>query len=157
MVQKLVPVFAKTGGDYSLSLDMSATLDAQMSPDLQSVNATGEIKSANIRIQNIEAFDALAKALNNDNLRKIEAKDVAIRFAIRDGRIATEPFDLKMGDIRINMSGSTGLDQTIDYTAKVALPAGSAGGILESVNVGIGGKQHYGQGGTLLLYFMEPV
>ena len=25
------------------------------------------------------------------------------------------------------------------------------------VNVGIGGKQHYGQGGTLLLYFMEPV
>lgn len=89
---------------------MSATLDAQMSPDLQSVNATGEIKSANIRIQNIEAFDALAKALNNDNLRKIEAKDVAIRFAIRDGRIATEPFDLKMGDIRINMSvrrGST--------------------------------------------------
>lgn len=139
MVQKLVPVFAKTGGDYSLSLDMSATLDAQMSPDLQSVNATGEIKSANIHIQNLEAFDALAKALNNDNLRKIEAKDVAIRFAIRDGRIATEPFDLKMGDIRINMSGSTGLDQTIDYTARVALPAGSTGGILQSVNVGIGG------------------
>ena len=118
---------------------MSASRDAQMSRDLQSVSATGEIKSANIRIQNIEAFDALAKALNNDNLRKIEAKDVAIRFAIRDGRIATEPFDLKMGDIRINMSGSTGLDQTIDYTARVALPAGSTGGILQSVNVGIGG------------------
>ena len=84
MVQKLVPVFAKTGGDYSLSLDMSATLDAQMSPDLQSVNATGEIKSANIRIQNIEAFDALAKALNNDNLRtwlsaSPSATDVSLR------------------------------------------------------------------------------
>ena len=25
------------------------------------------------------------------------------------------------------------------------------------VNVGISGEQHYGQGGTLLLYFMEPV
>ena len=139
MVQQLVPIFAKTGGDYSLSLDLGTSLDAAMSPDLRSLNAAGEIKSANIRIQNIEAFDALAKALNNDNLRKIEAKDVAIRFAIRDGRIATEPFDLKMGDIRINMSGSTGLDQTIDYTARVALPAGSTGGILQSVNVGIGG------------------
>ena len=139
MVQKLVPVFSKTGGDYSLSLDMTTALDAQMSPDLQSVNAAGEIRSANIHIQNLEAFDALAKALNNDNLRKIEAKDVAIRFAIRDGRITTQPFDLKMGDIKINMSGSTGLDQTIDYTAKVALPAGSTGGILQSVNVGIGG------------------
>ena len=110
-----------------------------MSPDLRSLNATGEIRSANIHVQNIEAFDALAKALGNDELRKIEARDVAIRFAIKDGRITTQPFDLKMGDIRINMSGSTGLDQTIDYTAKVALPAGSAGGILESVNVGIGG------------------
>ena len=139
MVQKLVPLFAKTGGDYSLSLDMTAALDAQMSPDLQSVNATGEIKSANIHIQNLEAFDALAKALGNDDLRKIEAKDVAIRFAIRDGRITTQPFDLKMGGINVNMSGSTGLDQTIDYTAKVSLPAGSTGGILQSINVGIGG------------------
>ena len=139
MVQKLVPLFAKTGGDYSLSLDMTTALDPNMEPDLQSLSATGEIKSANIRIQNLEAFDALAKALDNDKLRKIEAKDVAVRFSIRDGRITTQPFDLKMGDIKINMSGSTGLDQTIDYTAKVALPAGSAGGILESVNVGIGG------------------
>ena len=139
MVQKLVPLFAKTGGDYSLSLDMTTALDPNMEPDLQSLDATGEIKSANIRIQNLEAFDALAKALDNDKLRKIEAKDVAVRFSIRDGRITTQPFDLKMGDIKINMSGSTGLDQTIDYTAKVALPAGSAGGILESVNVGIGG------------------
>lgn len=139
MVQKLVPVFAKTGGDYSLSLDMTAALDAQMSPDMQSINATGEIKSANIHVQNLEAFDALAKALNNDNLRKIEARDVAIRFAIKDGRITTQPFDLKMGDIKVTMSGSTGLDQTIDYTAKVALPAGSTGGVLQSVNVGIGG------------------
>ena len=110
-----------------------------MSPDLQTLTATGEIRSANIHVQNIEAFDALAKALNNDDLRKIEAKDVTIRFAIRDGRITTQPFDLKLGSVGINLSGSTGLDQTIDYTARVALPAGSTGGILQSVNVGIGG------------------
>ena len=136
MVQKLVPIFAKTGGDYSLALDMHTLLDSQMSPDLQTLTATGEIKSANIHVQNIEAFDALAKALNNDDLRKIEAKDVAIRFAIRDGRITTQPFDLKLGNVGINLSGSTGLDQTIDYTAKVAIPGGKT---LQSIGVGIGG------------------
>lgn len=139
MVQKLVPIFAKTGGDYSLSLDMRTALDAGMSPDLGSLNATGEIKSSNIQIQNLEAFDALAKALGNDDLRKIEAKNVAIRFAIKDGRVTTQPFDLKMGSVNINLAGSTGLDQTIDYTARVALPSGSTGGVLESINVGIGG------------------
>ena len=136
MVQKLVPIFAKTGGDYSLALDMRTSLDSQMSPDLQTLTATGEIRSANIHVQNIEAFDALAKALNNDDLRKIEAKDVAIRFAIEDGRITTQPFDLKLGNVGINLSGSTGLDQTIDYTAKVAIPGGKT---LQSIGVGIGG------------------
>ena len=139
MVRQLVPIFAKTGGDYSLSLDLSAKLDSTMSPDLQSVDASGEIKSANIRVQNIEAFDALAKALNNDKLRNIEAKDVAVRFAIRNGRITTQPFDLKLGGTDVNLSGSTGLDQTIDYTAKVSMPASATGGVLETLNVKIGG------------------
>lgn len=138
MVQKLVPLFAKTGGDYSLSLNLSTPLDSAMSPILQSLDASGELRSANIRVQNIEAFDALAKALGNDDLRRIEAKDIAIRFTIRDGRIATQPFDLKVGGVKLNMSGSTGLDQSIDYTARVALPAG-AGGVLQSIDVGIGG------------------
>ncbi|MDE5623978.1 MAG: AsmA family protein [Alistipes sp.] len=139
MVQKLVPLFAKTGGDYSLALNMSAALDSAMSPDLQSIDASGEIKSANIRVQNIEAFDALAKALGNDKLRQIEAKDVAVRFAIRNGRVTTQPFDLKLAGTDINLSGSTGLDQTIDYVAKVSMPASVAGGGLETLNVKIGG------------------
>lgn len=139
MIQKLVPIFAKTGGDYSMSLNLSTALDSTMSPDLQSLDATGELRSANIHVQNIGAFDALAKALNNDALRKIEAKDVAIRFVVRNGRITTQPFDLKMGDIKMNLSGSTGLDQSIDYVAKVNLPSGATGGVLQSVNVNIGG------------------
>ena len=136
MVQKLVPIFAKTGGDYSMSLDLSTALDATLSPDLQTLNASGELSSANIEVQNIAAFDALATALNNDKLRKIEAKDVSIRFEVRDGRVYTEPFDLKFGDVAATLSGSTGLDQTIDYTAKVTIPGGQA---LQTLGVNIGG------------------
>ena len=55
---------------------------------------------------------------------------------IKDGRITTQPFDLKMGGVNINLSGSTGLDQTIDYKAKVAVPGGKT---LQSVGVNIGG------------------
>lgn len=138
MVQQLVPIFSKMGGDYSLSLNLSTALDSLMSPELKTLDATGVIRSANIRVQNIDAFDALAKTLGNDNLRRIEARDVAIHFAIHDGRVATQPFDLKMGDILINLSGSTGLDQTIDYTARVALP-GAPGSVLQSIDVEIGG------------------
>lgn len=139
VVQKMVPLFEKIGGTYSLDLALKTALDKTMSPDVQTLNATGEIRSANIRVQNIGVFDALAKTLGDDALRTIEAKDVTIRFIIADGRIATQPFDLKMGKINLTMSGSTGLDQTIDYTAKVALPQGAGAGVLQNINVGIGG------------------
>ncbi len=139
MVRKLVPLFEKTGGNYSLQMDLKTKIDEQMSPVLNSVDAHGQISSASIRLQNIKALDALAKALNSDKLKVIEAENVLIDFAIQQGRITTEPFDLKMGKTKMTLSGSTGLDQTIDYQAKVTLPEGAAGGVLSTVGVGIGG------------------
>lgn len=139
LVQKLVPLFEKTGGNYSLSMNLTTLLDETMSPVMNSVNAHGQLSSASIRLQNIGALDALAKALNSDKLKAIEAENVLIDFTIRDGRISTKPFDLKMGDTKMSLSGSTGLDQTIDYTAKVTLPEGTMKGVLSTVNVGIGG------------------
>ena len=52
----------------------------------------------------------------------------------------TKPFDIKMGDYTMNLSGSTGLDQTIDYRGKITLPA-SAGAVskLGTVDMTIGG------------------
>ena len=138
-VQQLVPLFRKTGGDYSLEMKMAAALDAAMAPDLMSLDAAGVIRSENIRIQNVEAFGKLADALGYDKLRTIESRDVAVRFRIAKGRIATEPFDLRIAGATVNLSGSTGLDQTIDYTARVSLPAEATGGLLSRIDVGIGG------------------
>ena len=139
MVQRIVPLFEKAGGVYSMSLDMKMNLDQAMEPDLMSLDAQGELRSADIHIEQLKAFEVLAKTLGNDALSSIRAKDVVIPFSIRQGRLTTKPFDLKMGDVSLNLSGSTGLDQSIDYTAQVALPASATGGVLSKVNVGIGG------------------
>ena len=44
-VQRLVPLFEKTGGDYSLTLRMNARLQPSMQPDLGTLDARGEIRS----------------------------------------------------------------------------------------------------------------
>ena len=139
MVKSMVPLFAKTGGNYSLKMDLRAMLDETMSPDMQSVNATGELTSANIRLQNIAVLDKLATALHNDKLKAIEAENVLIKFVIRDGKLTTQPFDLKMGSTKLTLGGTTGLDQTIDYTMQVVLPEGAAKGRLSTINAQIGG------------------
>lgn len=139
MVRRIVPVFEKTGGDYSLDLDMNLRLDKNMNPRLQTLDARGVLRSDNIRIQQLKAFDALATALKDDRLRNIEARNVRIPFSIADGRITTQPFDLKIGNINVNLNGTTGLDGTIDYAARIQLPAGTAQGYLQRVNANIGG------------------
>ena len=139
MIKKIVPLFEKTGGDYSMKLDLTSDLTPDLSPVYNSIQATGELSSQNIHLNNVVAFDKLAEALKNDKLKKIEAKDVKIAFTVKDGRVTTKPFDIKMGNINLNLSGSTGLDQTIDYAGKVTLPEGATNGILSTVGLNIGG------------------
>ena len=117
----MVPLFAKTGGNYSITADLNTRLDQQMSPILNSLSAKGSLQSKNIEIQNLEVFDLLANLLQNDKLRKVEAKDIKIAFTITDGRVRTSPFDLKIGNTKLTLAGTTGLDQTIDYTATIDL------------------------------------
>lgn len=136
MIRKIVPLFAKTGGNYSMKFDFTTRMQPDMSPDLMSLNGKGELTSSNIRLQNLEVFDKMGVLLKNDKLKNIEAKDVRVSFAIADGRLATKPFDIKLGDAKVTLAGTTGLDSSIDYTATVNLPVAGA---VNRVNVGIGG------------------
>lgn len=138
LVQKIVPLFEKTGGDYSMSLDLSSRMKSDMSLDYPTLNASGELRSSNIQLQNLDIFEKLSSALNSDKLQSDLARDLVVKFTIANGRLSTKPFDLKMGSTKINLSGSTGLDQTIDYTASVSLP-GKAANLLQEVDVKIGG------------------
>lgn len=138
LIQKIVPLFQKTGGDYSMSLDLAARMKSDMSIDYPTLNATGELRSSNIQLGNLDIFNKLGSALKSDKLQSDLAKDLVVKFAIANGRLSTKPFDLKMGSTKINLSGSTGLDQTIDYTARVSLP-GKAANLLQEVDVKIGG------------------
>ncbi len=121
-----------------MSLDLAARMKSDMSIDYPTLNASGELRSSNIRLGNLEIFDKLGSALKSDKLQSDQAKDLVVKFAIANGRLSTKPFDLKMGSTKINLSGSTGLDQTIDYTARVSLP-GKAANLLQEVDVKIGG------------------
>lgn len=139
MIRQIVPVFAKTGGSYSVKFDLKTPLDETMSPVLNELWANGVLSANDIHIQNLETFDKLATLLKNDKLRNIEAKDIEIPFTIENGLVKTKPFDIKMGNISMNLSGTTGLDQSIDYTAKISLPENTANGYLSNITAKIGG------------------
>ncbi|MBR4118692.1 MAG: AsmA family protein [Bacteroidales bacterium] len=122
VVKEIVPLFAKTGGNFSADIKLSSTLDKDFNPDLNSIVAIGSINSNEITISNIEAFNLIANNLKTDALRNINAVNIRIPFEVKNGKVTTKPFDLKIKDTNINLGGVTGLDQTINYNIVVTLP-----------------------------------
>lgn len=141
MVQKMAPIFENLKGNFSGSINVLTDLDAAMSPVLDTMQGDGSLSTRDLSLSGVKAIDQIADAVKQPSLKEMKVKDMTLDFTIKDGRVETKPFDIKMGDYSLNLSGSTGLDQTIDYSGKIKLPA-SAGNIskLMTLDLKIGGS-----------------
>jgi len=140
-VKKLAPIFENTSGRFSSTMTMSTTLGNNMMPVISTLTGKGVLVSKNLTIKNVKALHTLGSVLKRDELKDPEIEKVSIPFEIKNGRVYTDPFDINIADTKINVEkGSTGVDQTIDYTMKVAIPtSGNAVFKLSKLGVKIGG------------------
>lgn len=141
MVRQIAPIFENLKGTYSGNMTMNTTLDDQLNPNLNTLQANGTISTKNISLSGVTAIDKIADALGKSELKEMTVKDMSVDFTVKDGRLQTNPFDIKLGNYTMNLSGTTGLDQTIDYSGKIKLPE-SAGSLanLSTVDLKIGGS-----------------
>ena len=139
MVSQMVPIFENLSGNFSGKMAVDAELDNTMSPNLETLTANGSLNTRNLNLSGVAIIDQIAEVTGHKELKSLNVKDLNVEFAIQDGRIRTKPFDLKMGNMNLNLSGTTGLDQTIDYAGRLQLPA-SSGATISYVDLKIGGK-----------------
>lgn len=140
MVQQLAPIFAGLKGDFSGSIKVNTQLDDNMSPVINTLTGSGNLSTKDLSLSGVKAIDMVADIVKKPSLKETKVKNLNIEFSIADGRINTKPFDLTLGDYKMNLSGSTGLDQSIDYKGEITIPA-SAGAVsqLGTVDMNIGG------------------
>ena len=139
MIQQMAPIFEKLNGNFSGKIAVDTKLDSLMAPQLNTLTASGSLSTKNLSLANVEVFNKIAEATQREALKDITVKDLNVDFTIQDGRVATKPFDIKMGGTTLSLNGSTGLDQTIDYTGTLKLSDAGASGI-SSIPLKIGGK-----------------
>ncbi|WP_418307213.1 AsmA-like C-terminal region-containing protein [Phocaeicola coprophilus] len=139
LVQQLAPIFAGLKGNFSGNLQIDTPLDATMSPVMSAVQGKGALSTKDLSLSGVKFIDQVADIVKKPSLKEIKVKDLNIDFEIKDGRVTTKPFELKLGDYNMNLSGSTGLDQTIDYTGKITMPADGIASKLGTVDMTIGG------------------
>ncbi len=139
MVQQLAPIFSGLNGAFSGNIKVNTPLDEQMSPVLASVQGSGALSTKDLSLSGVKFIDQLADIVKKPSLKDIKVKDLQIEFEIAEGRVKTKPFDLKLGEYAMNLSGSTGLDQTVDYKGKITMPTGNVASKLGTVDMNIGG------------------
>lgn len=138
-IQKMVPIFENLKGNFSGGVAINTRLDSGMNPLFNTMYGGGELHTKDLNLSGVPVLDQIADAANYPQLKDITVKDLDVDFEIKEGRVATKPFDIKMGDMNLNLSGSTGIDQTIDYKGKLALPPSSGIAKYTTVDLKIGG------------------
>jgi len=126
-VEEMAPYAKNMKGKFNTSLNILGVLDHEMMPDLNTLTGDGVMQTKSIKVEGFKALDKLAGLLKNDKFSKLEVNDTKIKYSFKDGRVYTEPFDIKMGPVTGTMSGSNGFDQTMDNKMSLKVPSAELG------------------------------
>jgi hypothetical protein len=132
-VQKLAPAAKGIDGRISGALDYSSLLGMDMMPVIKSINGSGKIQSDQLTLLESKTFDKVKDVLKLGDKFSNTFRDVNISFKMADGRVYVSPFDIKAGNLKMNISGDQGLDQTINYIVKTEIPRSDLGSSVNSL------------------------
>lgn len=131
LVQTYAPIAGLVNGSFGTDFKISGELGQDMMPKLNTVNANGLIKIAQAALTQSQLVSGITSLTKLDNSDQVTLKDVLMSVAIKDGALSVKPFDVKFGEYKTNVSGSTGLDGSINYLLKMNVPAGKLGSQLQ--------------------------
>ena len=140
-VQKMAPIAKACKGKFSTNLSMKADLDQTMQPDMNTLTGRGTLRTKSVRIEGFQPLVDIAKALKLDGIKNTTLNDVVFNYKFEDGKMITEPFNVKIDRIKANVGGSTAFaDQAIDYDMKAKVPSDMFGAAASTAVAGLLGK-----------------
>lgn len=114
-VERLVPMARYCKGTANVTMQYESMLDASFSPLYESINANGRVFTKGLQIYNLKTFVQLSELLKNEKFREMAPDEVNVGVTVRDGRVMVAPFDIDFDASKITVSGSHGIDLTMDY------------------------------------------
>jgi hypothetical protein len=135
-VQMLAPVAKYARGNVTTDLHLNGALGKNMMPLFQGLSGKGSLQTSQLALHDFPAMNKIVDVtklqfLNNPTLQALKAA-----FQIRDGRLFMDPFAVKLGGTTMDVSGSNGLDQSLQYNLGLKVPRSMLGG---EANQAIGG------------------
>ncbi|OFY62661.1 MAG: hypothetical protein A2V64_05790 [Bacteroidetes bacterium RBG_13_43_22] len=126
-VQRLAPAAKGIEGKMNLNLAFESLLGSDMMPNMQSILGGGKLQANEVTLVESKAYETMKGVLKLSDKYSNTFRDINASFKIKDGRVYVSPFDTRVGNIKMNVSGDQGLDQTLNYLVKTEIPRSDLG------------------------------
>ncbi|MDT8368716.1 MAG: AsmA-like C-terminal region-containing protein [Longimicrobiales bacterium] len=126
-LRAVAPVARYAQGLFSARMELDGALGSDMTPLLNALAGAGSFETSSIRVEGFPAFEKLSETLSLPLLSSPTMTAIRSAVEIRDGRVHLSPFQVGVGGVEMTVSGSNGLDQTLDYNLGLSLPSTGIG------------------------------
>lgn len=121
-VRALAPVARYARGTFSTALNVNGALGQDLAPALDALNGLGSLSTSRLAIEGFPMFERLAETLRLERLSHPTVDALRSSIRIQNGRLIVDPFTAGVGGLGMTVSGSNGIDQSLDYTLVLQVP-----------------------------------
>ncbi|HMH56258.1 MAG TPA: AsmA-like C-terminal region-containing protein, partial [Gemmatimonadales bacterium] len=139
-VQMLAPVAKYASGRVTTDLHLNGGLGKNMMPLFSALSGRGTLQTSNVALHDFPAMEKLVDVTKLQILNNPTMEAIKTAFQIKEGRLVLQPFDVKLGGMTMNVAGSNGIDQSLEYTLGLKVPRSLLGGGADQAIAGLVSK-----------------
>ncbi len=126
-IRRIIPVAKFISGNINAHMSLSGRLDDDMATDLRSLEGEGNVELLAGTLKNFDPLDKISQSLDIAELKDIPLKDTKADFSFKNSRVVVNPFVLHAKDIEMDIYGTHGFDQSLDYAISLKVPRSQLG------------------------------
>jgi hypothetical protein len=108
-------------------LTLSGKLGQDLMPDFESLSVLVTSFLIEGLLDKFKPLEQLAAKINVDELKQISMREVKQYFEFKNGKVLVKPFNLNYKDIKMEIGGSHGFDQSLNYVINLVIPRAKFG------------------------------
>lgn len=125
-LNKIAPIAGIIAGNINANVQLDGQLDgSDFSPIMNTLSGdiTGDLLNSQVNVANSKLLSSLDSAVKFIDLSKLDLNNKRIHLKFKDGKVQVSPFDLKVRDMNVQISGEHGFDQQMNYNLDFKVPA----------------------------------
>jgi hypothetical protein len=136
-VQMIAPVARYARGSVSTDLHLTGPLGKDMTPVFTVLSGKGSLRTSDLVLQQLPLLGKVADALKLERLRNPTLDSIRASIQIQEGRVHINPFGVRVGPLAMRVSGSHGIDQSLQYALNLRVPRSELGAGANQVIAGL--------------------